>query len=228
MSKTSWLRRCLEEIDPGIDCLIANRVIQKKIEKHQESLDAGATPGATNVKKDALEKLQEQANDRKLRIEEKARVIVGIVAIAFSVLLPVASFLLGKEGETLTGNWLTTLRSALSIGLGYFLVAGITALLALRADVWYEGGLEFEDDMEKSTDDGKKRDALGWRVRINDLLVYKRSNLAEISYRAIRNGIIAFAVASLIFLWLPKPPKDKASNLPDEKPRVEVQLPAKQ
>jgi hypothetical protein len=91
----------------------------------------------------------------------------------------------------------------LTYGFICFLVAAISAFSALKTGAWYVPTLEFEDSMVDASD-GDKRDARGWGVRLNDLLLLQRVNLLDVGFRGIRNGIVALAVASLLFLWIPR------------------------
>ncbi len=193
------LARVFNEITGGLfEVSGSNRTLQRKIEtlknENPSSLYVGDERARLAI--DALKHYLEVEDARRGVIEDKAKINVLGVTLAFGVMFAgLATLTPNSEGSGCESDLLGLLLIPLMSGVLYLLMGGWVALRALRVGrvfLW-----DLEDDAEIQTDELKAAKIL-LCIDLNRNIMIQKSNRVEASYRCIRNGILVLAVVVMV------------------------------
>lgn len=195
-----YLRSVFDEIvADGISVAIAERKIRKRILELEKRDSMTADPRA-KVPLTAMLRYHDEERDRRRRIEEKARAGLLAITLAFSVIFAGLGVMKSQAGgSALTGNWSLVLLVFLIAGVVYLFGAGLAALRAMGIGRVY--AMDLGKEVELSTDE-EKAGYLLLCLELNQLTTLNRSNYTYVSFKCIRNGVLALAVFILVISFL--------------------------
>lgn len=192
----AWLKYVVNVIFCEIPSLIsATRKIDSKIEKiKQQGLDPN--DNRTDLPLDLIQEHARFDLERLRIIEDKAKVTTMGITIALALFVAGAGRLTPSVSET-TIQIIEYLLDGLTVtAVLFFLVAGYYALKAIRVKPVFRVSLE-DELLFKSEDEKRTRNLE--MLELNRKVISKYTNFVEVSYNAVRNGIVSVATLIIIF-----------------------------
>lgn len=195
--KISWVR--VDQVCLGgfWQAWSANRTIQDIIDRETAAFgeDSALRATALKLKPSTLQKYLDNENVRRKGIEDKAKTNLLGITLAFSVLFAGLSAAQTKSAGP-HGTVLGILAMmVLAIGVAFLILGGLQAHAAMQVGRVYT--LSPEHEAEDTEDQFKER--MLWTLKQNERLTMRRSNALDVSFKAIRNGVLMLAAAVVLF-----------------------------
>lgn len=174
----------------------ARRFIESKIDEERRSAEERIGEHlevAEGLSSDSIERYEQMEHERKRSIENKAKNNLLGVTLAFSI-LSMGAGLWAREKWTLEGvsDGAFLPIGLMLIALVYFLWGGGQALSAMRVGQSYQ--IRPADEASLPAEEFKALRL--WYLELNQQVTTLRTNALSVSFRSIRNGIIALALAA--------------------------------
>lgn len=216
-----------QQIFPGFYASYANKIISKNYESQQNfSVDISEVTGnETEYIKQIKIDLENQL-ERKKRIEDKAKSLLFIIAVAITAITFSLNYL-----NSLTIDVYQTISIAIVfLSIIYLVIGAIRALQTLNIRQFNITQATIDKDVDKyilkanQTDVDYLKDIIISK-QLNDLINIRLSNYTYASFNLIRNGIILFVlffITTISFSYFSKIEKNSGVHKIEKEIKVKV------
>jgi hypothetical protein len=192
--------------------------LQSRLVAYEDELDR-LVADLGNLTEEVLKRHETSEADRIKRVEDKAKSNLIAMSLGVPVVFAAFTFFLSERAiQVLPLGILVFATAALLLGVGYMLISGTTAMLALGVQEQWTVTLE----AEAAATPARSLAMRVWTVEQNQLASSLRSNWLMVSYRSLRSGVFCFAfliiLLALAFFYVSR--TDPQRLLPREPPRV--------
>lgn len=216
-----------QQIFPGFYASYANKIISKNYKKQQDfEVDISLINGNNKEYIKQLKLDLDNQLERKKRIEDKAKSLLFIIAVAITAI----TFSLNYLNSLTIDIYQIISISIVFLSIIYLVIGAIRALqtLNIRQFNVNQANVIKNDNKyilkNKKTDDDYLKDIIKSK-QLNDLINIRLSNYTYASFNLIRNGIILFVlffITTISFSYYSKNEKNSGTHIIEKKIKFQI------